>query len=300
MQSSSSTTGGVLPLVFCALLWSTGGVLVKLVSWNPFAIAGMRSLIGLITVCVMLRRLPSFTVRDEECGRTDRRRTLYLYIAAACYAGTMILYIVANKLTTAANTILLEYTDPVYIILFSPLILGEKNRKSDYVTVAGVVLGMILFFADGLGSGRMLGNILAAFSGMTWGFCTIYMRKLNRRGAQNAFMLSHIMTFLAGVPFIFIYGLPSRNVIVSSCIGLILLGVFQIGMPSILYARGIGSVRALSASFISMVEPLMNPVWVLLFMGEVPSVWTCTGGAVILGCIIGRELVQRRRVIEKK
>jgi drug/metabolite transporter (DMT)-like permease len=298
MQSSSA--GGVLSLVFCALLWSTGGVLVKLVDWNPFAIAGMRSLIGLITVCIMLCRLPSFTVRDEKSGRIDPQGTLYLYIAAACYAGTMILYIVANKLTTAANTILLEYTDPVYIILFGPLILGEKNRKSDYITVAGVVLGMVLFFADGLGSGRMLGNVLASFSGMTWGFCTIYMRKLRRRGSQDAFMLSHIMTFLVGVPFVCIYGLPSGKVIISSCIGLVLLGVFQIGMPSILYARGIGSVRALSASFISMIEPLMNPVWVLLFMHEVPSVWTCIGGAVILGCIIGRELVQRRLVIRKK
>lgn len=295
-----STAGGVLSLVFCALFWSTGGVLVKLVDWNPFAIAGMRSLLGLFTVCAMLRRLPSFTVRDEKSGRVDGRGTLYLYIAAACYAGTMILYIVANKLTTAANTILLQYTDPVYIILFGPLILGEKNRKSDYVTVAGVVLGMVLFFADGLGSGRMLGNILAALSGTTWGFCTIYMRKLRRRGSQDAFMLAHGMTFLAGVPFILIYGPPAGNVMLSSCIGLVLLGIFQIGMPSILYARGIGSVRALSASFISMIEPLMNPVWVLLFMHEVPSVWTGIGGVIILGCIVGRELVQRGKSVQKK
>ncbi|MCK9171266.1 MAG: DMT family transporter [Treponema sp.] len=295
-----STASGVLSLVFCALLWSTGGVLVKLVDWNPFAIAGTRSLIGLITVCLMLRRLPSFIVRDEKNGKTDLRGTLYVYIAAACYAGTMILYIVANKLTTAANAILLEYTDPIYIIMFGPLILGEKNRKSDYVTVAGVVLGMVLFFADGLRGGRMAGNLIAALSGTSWGFCTIYMRKLTRRGSQDAFMLSHIITFLVGVPFIFIYGFPSGSVIVSSGIGLLLLGIFQIGIPSILYACGIGSVRALSASFISMIEPLMNPVWVLLFMGEVPSVWTCTGGVVILGCIIGRELVQRRRGIGKK
>jgi drug/metabolite transporter (DMT)-like permease len=298
MQSSSA--GGILALVFCALLWSTGGVLVKLVDWNPFAIAGVRSFIGLITVCIMLHRLPSFTVRDEENGRIDRNGTLYLYIAAACYACTMILYIVANKLTTAADTILLQYTDPIYIILFGPLILGERNSKSDYITVAGVALGMILFFADGLKGGRMTGNLLASLSGTTWGFCMIFMRKLRRRGSQDAFMLAHIITFLTGLPFIFIYGFPSGNVLVSSCIGLVLLGVFQIGIPSILYARGIGSVRALSASFISMIEPLMNPVWVFLFMHEVPSVWTCIGGAVILGCIIGRELVQRRQGIRKK
>jgi len=296
----SSSAGGVLPLVFCALLWSTGGVLVKLVDWNPFAIAGTRSFIGLCTVCVMLRRLPSFIVRDEETGRCDRSGTLFLYLAAVCYAGTMILYITANKLTTAANTILLQYTDPIYIILFSPLILGEKNRKSDYITVAGVVAGMVLFFADGLGSGRMLGNVLAALSGTTWGFCTIFMRKLRRRGSQDAFMLSHIMTFLAGLPFIVMYGLPRGPVLISSCAGLFLLGVFQIGIPSVLYARGIENVRALSASFISMIEPLMNPVWVLLFMKEVPSVWTGVGGAVILGCIIAREVVQRRPVSGKK
>jgi drug/metabolite transporter (DMT)-like permease len=294
-MQSKSTAGGVLSLAFCALLWSTGGVLVKLVDWNPFAIAGMRSLIGLVTVCAILHRMPSFIVRDEESKKIDRCATFYLYAAGACYAGTMVLYIVANKMTTAANAILLQYTDPVYIILFGPLILGEKNSKSDYLTVACVVLGMILFFADGLKGGHMTGNLLAALSGTTWGFCTIFMRKLRRRGSQDAFMLAHIMAFLTGLPFMVIYGLPSGTMMASSYIGLALLGVFQIGVPSILYARGINNVRALSASFISMIEPLMNPVWVLVFMHEVPSVWTCCGGTLILGCIIVRELVQRRR-----
>jgi drug/metabolite transporter (DMT)-like permease len=294
-MQSTTTSGGIVSLAFCALLWSTGGVLVKLVDWNPFAIAGMRSLIGLVTVCIILHRLPSFTVRDGISGKIDGRATFYLYAAGACYAGTMVLYIVANKMTTAANAILLQYTDPVYIILFGPLILGEKNSRSDYVTVACVVLGMILFFADGLKGGHMTGNLLAALSGTTWGFCTIFMRKLRRRGSQDAFMIAHIMAFLTGLPFMFIYGLPSGTMMVSSYIGLVLLGVFQIGVPSILYARGINNVRALSASFISMIEPLMNPVWVLLFMHEVPSVWTLAGGIVILGCIIMREIVQRRK-----
>jgi drug/metabolite transporter (DMT)-like permease len=288
----SSVSGGVLSLIFCALLWSTGGILVKLVDWNPFAIAGMRSLIALITICCMLRRLPAFTARKEEDNSINIRETVCLYGAAACYAGTMILFIIANKLTTSANAILLEYTDPIYIILFGPLILGEKNRKSDYLTVAGVTVGMILFFADGLRGGRMAGNIVAAISGITWGFCTIFMRKLKRKGSQDAFMISHLMAFVTGLPFMCIYGLPDTGAALSSYTGLILLGIFQIGIPSILYARGINSVRALSASFISMIEPLMNPVWVLLFFREIPSLWSIIGGIIILGFISLREVIQ--------
>jgi drug/metabolite transporter (DMT)-like permease len=281
---------GILSLAFCAFLWSTGGILVKLADWNSFAVASMRSCIAFITICLLLRRFPSFIVRDSK-NAVDRTATFFLYAAAVCYSLTMILYIAANKMTTAANTVLLEYTDPIYIILFGPLILGEKNRKSDYMTVAGVAVGMVLFFADGLNGGNMAGNIVAMLSGITWGFCVIFMRKLRGTGSLNAFMISHIITFLFGLPFVFLSGIPSMLTMTS----LLLLGVFQIGLPSILYARGINSVRALSASFISMIEPLMNPVWVLLFVHEVPSICSIIGGIIILGCIAFREVVQQQK-----
>jgi len=280
---NSIKLNGVLSFVFCALLWSTGGFLVKLTDWNPFAIAGMRSIIGFFTMCILQQKLPVFVIRNtsvqpQEKSPVDVSGTFFLYAAAICYALTMILYITANKMTTAANAILLQYTDPVFIILFGPFILKEKNKISDYITVAGVLSGMILFFADGLQGGNMAGNIVAMLSGLTWGFCTIFMRRIRGVGSLNAFMISHLITFVFGLPFMFTSGVPSKITI----LGLLLLGIFQIGIPSILYARGISTVRALSASFISMIEPLMNPVWVLLFDHEIPSLWTIIGGIIIL------------------
>jgi drug/metabolite transporter (DMT)-like permease len=297
-MQKKSNFNGVLSLVLCALLWSTGGFLVKLTDWNPFAIAGMRSLIGFIAICLIERRLPLFFVRkpnlnfsDTQISPIDVQSTFFLYLAAICYSLTMILYIMANKMTTAANTILLQYTDPIYIILFGPLILGEKNRVSDYITVIGVIAGMVLFFADGLSGGNMTGNILAMISGLTWGFCVIFMRRLRGVGSLNAFLIAHIITFLVGLPFMFTSGMPSG----LTMLGLFLLGVFQIGLPSILYARGINTVRALTASFISMIEPMMNPVWVLLFDHEVPSLWTLIGGGIIILFIIFNAAFQTRK-----
>ncbi len=317
---------GVPALVLCALLWSTGGILIKLVDWNPFAIAAARSIVAGVFISVLLRRKPFFVVRtngstsaqnasDAEIagnatsktayktrsahnagsatnkGAIDRRATLNLWLAGICYALTMILYVLGNKMTTAANTILLEYTSPIYIIMFGPAILGEKNKISDYISVVVVLCGMVLFFSEGLETGNMVGNIIAALSGVSFGFCTIFMRNQSPDRSINSFMLAHIITFVSCVPFAFISGMPSG----LSFVGLVLLGIFQIGIPSVLYSVGLKNVRALTATFISMIEPLMNPVWVMIFDGETPS-WQClVGGSLILGCMGVRAVLARHK-----
>ena len=157
---------GPLALVICAVLWSTGGIFIKNIEWNGLAIAGIRSLISGTFMLLVTRQGIHFFVWDQN-GRRDNLSTILLWIAALSYALTMILFVVANKLTTSANAILLQYTCPIYIILLAPILTGEKNRASDYITVLGVMLGIILFFADGLESGNQLGNILAALSGLS-------------------------------------------------------------------------------------------------------------------------------------
>jgi drug/metabolite transporter (DMT)-like permease len=284
---------GVPALVFCALLWSTGGILIKLVEWNPFAIAASRSIVAGLFISILMRRKPFFVVRTgaSKNGTIDRRATLNLWLAGICYALTMILYVLGNKMTTAANTILLEYTSPIYIIMFGPAILGEKNKISDYISVVVVLCGMILFFSEGLETGNMAGNIIAALSGVAFGFCTIFMRNQSPDLSINSFQLAHLITFVSCVPFAFISGLPSG----LSFVGLALLGIFQIGIPSVLYSVGLKNVRALTATFISMIEPLMNPVWVMIFDGETPS-WQCiVGGALILGCMGVRAFLARQK-----
>ena len=303
---------GVPALVLCALLWSTGGILIKLVEWNPFAIAASRSIVAGLFISILMRRKPFFVVRTNTPGTNgvktggnaiaannaasnkgtiDRHATLNLWLAGICYALTMILYVLGNKMTTAANTILLEYTSPIYIIMFGPAILGEKNKVSDYISVVVVLCGMVLFFSEGLETGNMAGNVIAALSGVSFGFCTIFMRNQSPDRSINSFQLAHLITFVSCVPFAFIYGMPSG----MSCVGLVLLGIFQIGIPSVLYSVRLKNVRALTATFISMIEPLMNPVWVMIFNGETPS-WQClVGGSLILGCMGVRAVLARQK-----
>ena len=280
---------GAVALVICAVLWSTGGIFIKNIEWNALAIAGIRSLISGSFMLLVTRRGFQFAVRGEN-GRTDRFSTFFFWIAALSYALTMILFVAANKLTTSANAILLQYTCPIYIILLAPVLTGEKNRASDYITVLGVMLGIVLFFADGLESGNQLGNILAALSGLTYALATIFMRRC-KGNSGGAMALSHLITALVCLPFVIQSGAPSAK----SCFFLLLVGTVSIGIPSILYTIGIKKVRALTASFITMLEPLLNPVWVILFAGEVPSFKTILGGVLILGFIMVRSVVQNKK-----
>lgn len=283
---------GVTAIVLCSFLWSTGGVFIKFIQASSLAIAGIRSSIALVIFMIVLKKLPVFCIKTTE-GTTDRKKTLYLWLAGFFYAATMILYCVANKLTTAANTILLQYTNPLYIIIFSPVILKEKNSKYDYLTFAGVMIGVVMFFADGVDGGKLLGNILAALSGVTFGFCTIFMRAQKTEGSANSFMLAHLMTSLFGLPFVFIgNGTPADAM---SWIFVCLMGIFQMAFATLCYSRGIGKVSALSAGIITMIEPLMNPVWVMIFAHEIPGPMCMAGGAIILSCILIQEIFTARK-----
>lgn len=311
-------------LVVCALGWSLAGVFMKYVNINSFAMAGFRSTFAFITIAALSRKLPRFVIRTQVAQTSssapatstrapiDRRRTLCLWLAALNYAITMILFCLCNKLTYSANAVILQYTNPAWIIALSPWLLGEKNRKIDYAAIGGIVIGMLLFFADaifGEPSGELaqtatLGNILALVSGITFGLTTIFQRKQqmlavaagdteNGNTSRDAFMIAQIITAIFGLSFIF----TTENSIPDgrSLLFLILLGVFQMGIPNVMYSIGIKKVRALSASLITMLEPLMNPVWVLIFVGEVPSWYSILGGVIILGCILGREILGSKK-----
>ena len=285
---------GAVALVICAVLWSTGGIFFKNIELNGLAIAGIRSLIAGTFMSLATRQRFQFSVRSEN-GRTDRQSTLFFWIASISYSLTMILFVTANKLTTSANAILLQYTCPIYIILLAPALNGEKNRASDYITVLGVMFGIVLFFADGLESGNQLGNILAALSGLSYAISIIFMRRC-RGNSGGAMMLSHLITAVVCLPFVIQSGVPSAK----SCFFLLLVGIVTIGIPSILYTIGIKKVRALTSSFITMLEPLLNPVWVIIFAGEVPSIKTILGGILILGFIMIRSVVQNKNRLPNK
>ena len=315
---------GAWAMVICAIGWSLAGVFMKYVNINSFAMAGFRSVFAFITIAALTRHLPRFVIKTET-GETDKKSTLYLWLAALNYAATMILFCLCNKLTYSANAVLLQYTNPAWIILLGPLLLGETNTRIDYVSIIGVVIGMLLFFAETIFGSLFvnasaasenivaavnpdtvtLGNILALVSGITFGLTTIFQRKLqlisqgnttNTNTAGDAFMIAQIITVAFGLIFVFTTnnGIPDKQ----SLLFLVLLGVVQMGIPNVAYTIGIKKVRALSASLITMLEPLMNPVWVFLFVHEVPSVFSIIGGIIILGCILLREIVNKRQTTQ--
>ena len=309
---------GAWALVICALGWSLGGVFLKYVNINSFAIAGIRSLFAFIAMVSFSRYLPSFYVKDQKTGKVDRSQTAALWLSAISYAGTMITYVFGNKLTYAANVIFLEYTSPVWVILLSSILLGEKNRKIDYITFGGIVIGMLLFFADGLFEKHngefedtaLIGNLFGILSGIFYAGTTLFQRKQQMLAAEkirqnpevvearhdtsrDAFMLSQLITAAFGLPFVFLMkgGIPDSR----SLLFLFLLGLLQMGIPNIMYSIGIKKVTALSASLITMIEPLMNPVWVFIFVQEIPTAKCILGGVIILGFIILREFVSKKR-----
>ncbi len=306
----------VAALALCALLWSFGGLVIKLIKWDALAIAGVRSLLGMLTVTIAFRRPPKLFVRRDEnslqgqkAGNENRRQgqktrpkkidwraTTNLLLGGFFYAATMLLFVPATKMTTAANAILLQYTNPIYIIIFGPLLAGEKSDWIDIAAVAGILAGMVLLLWGDLGGGQMAGNILALLSGVTYGGTTIFLRRAKNTRPSDSLNLSCLLSFLFAIPFIVKAGLPQSAM---SYPALLCLGVFQIGLPAVLLSIGIEKVPALSSVIITMIEPMMNPVWVALFAGEVPSASSVFGGLVILACIVAHVALKRAAAVRK-
>ncbi len=294
-------------LALTAVLWSSGGFLIKLISWNAFCIAGMRGAIAAACIGLLMRKHLVFN---------PVRLSFYERCAALVYTSTVTLFVSATKLTTAANAILLQYTAPVYVAIFGAWFLSERTDKRDWITLAVVVLGMVLFFVEGLSADNMLGNCFALLSGCSFAWLTLFMRKEAqiRRAREiaentdsvhssnsgvNAVFWGNILTASIGAPFVvqsFLSGTApvSGDAAWQSWLGLVLLGVFQLGISYILYARALPHVSALEAILIPVIEPLLNPVWVALATGEKPSFYAALGGIVVVTAITVRSLSSLR------
>jgi len=254
----------IVLLIVTAILWSSGGLLIKSVSWNPIAIAGARSAITALLLLAYIRR-PHLTWSTVQIG------------GAIAYAVTVLLFITANKLTTAANAILLQYSSPIYVALLSARFLGERTTWMDWVTIALVMGGMALFFLDDLSLGGFWGNVCAILTGATFAGLVLLLRKQKDSSPLESVLLGNILTALVSLPFVL-----SSSPGLSGWVILSLLGVFQLGLPYILYSLAIRHVTALEAILIPVVEPILNPLWVFLIVGEAPGPWALLGGSIIL------------------
>jgi drug/metabolite transporter (DMT)-like permease len=267
-------TRAVLALFLCAVLWSSGGLFLKVVDWHPLAIAGGRGLIAGLFLLAVIRK-PKFTWSRLQIS------------AAVAYTACTVLFAVANKFTTAANAIVLQYTAPIYIALLSAWVLGERTTKADWFTIAATLAGMVLFFIDELTVSGTFGILVAAISGFAFAVMTLLLRKQKDESPVESIILGNLLAGAIGLPFMFAAPLPSAPGIGA----LLFLGVFQLGMPYMLYAWSIKRVTAIEAVLIPIVEPVLNPVWVLIFIGEKPGTFAMIGGAVVLGSVVIRALL---------
>ncbi len=261
-------------LVACAVCWSLAGVLIKHIDWPPLAIAGGRGLIAAVFLLAVRGRGLRFTFSPLQLG------------AALAFTGCTIPFAVANKLTTAANAILLQYTAPVWVALFGAWFLGEKTTRRDWLALGAVAVGLALFFAEGVRLEGLVGNLLAVFSGVSFAAMAMLMRKQKDSSPLEAIILGNLLGAAIGLPAAIGEPLPSP----TGLFALAALGLVQLGVPYLLYAKAIRHVTALEAVLIPVIEPVLNPIWVVLFVGERPHPLALVGGVIIVGAVTWRTL----------
>lgn len=266
-------------LALAALCWSLGGLLIKLVPWPPLAVAGGRGLIAALFLLATNRGLRFRLSRAQVIG-------------AIGYAACTVTFCTATKLTTAANAILLQYTAPVWVALFGAWLLAEPATKEDWWTIVTVLVGMTLFFAEGLDVTAFLGNSIAVLSGVFFAAMTIALRRQKDGSPVESIILGNGLAFLIGLPWIATApALPP-----AGWAALLALGIVQLGFSYWMYARAIRHVTALEAVLIPVIEPILNPVWVLLTLGEKPTRLALAGGVIVLAAVTWRAFRSVRGV----
>ncbi|OIQ49640.1 EamA-like transporter family protein [Pseudodesulfovibrio hydrargyri] len=274
----SEKSKAILLMAATALIWSSGGLAIKLVQWNPMAITGVRSALAAATLAMLFR------------GRLTFRFNRVQWAAALGYAGLLVTNVVATKLTTSANAILLAYTAPVYVALLAPWLLGERTRPSDWAFIAVTVGGMALFFLDRLSATGLWGNVVAVGTGLSYAVFTLCMRSQKDASPVESVILGHGLTALAGLPFMFTAPPPAE-----AWLGLLYLGVLQQGVSLALYVWAIKRLGALEAILIMMLEPIFNPVLVAVGYGEMPGPWAVAGGVAVIGAVTLRGVLSALR-----
>ncbi|HEX3027370.1 MAG TPA: DMT family transporter [Clostridia bacterium] len=267
-----SKNTAVLYMMLCAVLWSTAGILIKFLPWNPMVIAGVRSLISAGVYLLYMRY-----------EKTEFKINTYSILSGAALMCTFLFFIAANKFTTSANAIVLQYSAPVFILILSALIYHQKFRAGDVITVAATSVGISLFFLDKLSGGYLFGNLLALIAGLSFASMFVITGHADDDSRSSGILLGHIFTAIIGVPFIFFSTTPVTPPIVAVILA---MGIFQLGIPYILYGLAVRKCSPLACSLISAIEPLLNPVWVFLYNGEAPSLFALIGGAIVIGAVV--------------
>jgi drug/metabolite transporter (DMT)-like permease len=257
---------GIFYIVIAALLWSTGGIGIKAIDDPPLTVTFYRSVFAAITLFILFRR-----------DVTRFPRTPAFFTAIVAYGMCLTSFVIATRLTTAANAIFLQYAGVVWVLLLSPFVLREPMRRRDAIAIAVALGGMALFFIGKLETRGMAGNVMALVSSVF--FATLILALRREHDASRA-AVTWGNVAIAAVLFPFV--MNDLALSMKSLFALLFLGVFQIGFAYAFFVKGLRYVTATQASLTGMLEPVANPIWVLLFLGEKPSTFAIAGAAVVL------------------
>ncbi len=274
----SSPLRNRLMLAAAALLFSTGGAAIKAGSFTAWQVASFRS--GVAAV-FLLSALPE----------TRRGWSWRIVPAAVAYAATLVLFVLANRLTTSANAIFLQSTAPLYLLVLGPWLLREPLRRTDLICILAVAAGMALIFTGADAAGATApnphrGNLVALASGLTWALTVTGLRWLGRTGEGNPAMATvaagNVLGFLVALPM----ALPVQRPDAASVAVILYLGILQIGLAYVFVTRAIRHVPAFEATTVLLLEPAMNPAWAWLVHGERPGFAALAGGGIILAATL--------------
>lgn len=260
----------MLLMALCGVMWSLGGIFIKLISWSPLLIAGIRSIISaLILGGYMWYKKVPINICKYSIG------------AGIGLSGSCICFVIATKLTTAANAIVLQYAAPVFILIISAVFLKQKLHKRDIIVVCITMVGIVLFFFDQLSPGSLIGNFFGILAGITLALMLVMVGLGGKDDSirMTGILLAHCLTSVIGTPI----GLMGTDGTTGlEILYIVILGIFQLGIPYVLFAIATRDCPPLAASLIAMLEPLLNPVWVAIFVGEMPGLIALIGAVIII------------------
>ncbi|MEE1014948.1 MAG: EamA family transporter [Lachnospiraceae bacterium] len=267
---------GIFYVLMAAVLFSIGGLCIKMVPWSPLAINGARNLISSIMIGIYLKMTHHKIVINPA-----------VLFGAVCMTGVTTLYTIANKLTTAANTIVLQFTAPVFVIFFMWIFFKERPKRVDIIATAAVFAGILCFFIDGLSSGNMLGNIVAVLSGVAYAG-VFMMNSFEKSDSLSSIFLGQALSAVTCIWFVF----GETDFGVTAVGGILALGIFQVGLAYILMSKGLDEVPAVTASLTTAIEPILNPILVAIFYHEMITSLSFVGAVIVIIAVVGYNVLK--------
>ena len=267
---------GIFYVLMAAVLFSIGGLCIKMVPWSPLAINGARNLISSIMIGIYLKMTHHKIVINPA-----------VLFGAVCMTGVTTLYTIANKLTTAANTIVLQFTAPVFVIFFMWIFFKERPKRVDIIATVAVFAGILCFFIDGLSSGNMLGNIVAVLSGVAYAG-VFMMNSFEKSDSLSSIFLGQALSAMTCSWFVF----GETDFGVTAVGGILALGIFQVGLAYILMSKGLDEVPAVTASLTTAIEPILNPILVAIFYHEMITPLSFVGAVIVIIAVVGYNVLK--------